>query len=117
MIKKRVLNKKIEDFLKDLEESKNGNPYYNQAIQITIDKINSFCNMFFDSKSARVPRIPLTQELDKIVSDLKKSRKENTDVNHKKGIQKAIKKIKDLQSNFLYDHERDPKSIFYFKNL
>lgn len=53
----------------------------------------------------------IRQKLNDITKDLEKAKNGNPQYN--KGIDVAIKRIKDLQENLLYEHERDPKSVFY----
>ena len=53
----------------------------------------------------------IRQKLEDITKDLEKAKNGNPHYN--KGIDVAIKKIKDLQKNLLYEHEKNPKSVFY----
>jgi hypothetical protein len=117
MMKKRVLIKIIDDFKVDLEKSKNGNPEYNTPIQITIDRIKSFSICFIEGFSVRCRRQPFLIELDKIKSDLRKTKEKEKETNYNKGIKIAIDKIKNLQDNLLYEHEKNPKSTLYYKDI
>ena len=47
-------------------------------------------------------------KLDEITKELEKAKNGNPHYN--KGIDVAITKIKDLQKNLLYEHEKNPKS-------
>jgi hypothetical protein len=117
MVKKRIFNNIIQDFKNDLEKSKKGNIDYNKPLQITIERIESFCNCFIDSFVARYKREPFLNELNKLKNDLRKSKKIENNSQYDQGVKLAIDKIKDLQENLLYEHEKNPKSTLYYKDI
>jgi uncharacterized coiled-coil DUF342 family protein len=117
MMKKRVFNRIINEFKTNLNETKNGNSSYNKAIEITIERIEKFCNFFLNSSTARYGRTPFLNELNKIKCELRKARKNENSSEYNHGVKVVVDKIKDLQKNLLYEHEKNPKSTLYYKDI